>query len=202
MGQCLFFSFIEAPIFGFLQVLLTKHATVEVVAGMTVIKQLRNFSVLIPTYFFSTLLAFAGKMNAEKRFVEYFNKFDRYFKIFALAGIGIGFLLSVSGKGLLWLYSPEYVSDWLGLCISNACIPLAMIITLIKQELLLQEHQRYMMVVSILTALSWIGAYYALYAFGIEPLVGFFIGEAICLVISFSLLYMYYQKDKNSLLLR
>ena len=77
-----------------------------------------------------------------------------------------------------------------------------MIITLIKQELLLQEHQRYMMVVSILTALSWIGAYHALYAFGIEPLVGFFIGDAICLVISFSLLYMYYQKDKNSLLLR
>ena len=45
-------SFIEAPIFWFLQVLLTKHATVEAVAGMTVMKQLRNFSALIPTYFF------------------------------------------------------------------------------------------------------------------------------------------------------
>lgn len=77
-----------------------------------------------------------------------------------------------------------------------------MIITLIKQELLLQEHQRYMMVVSIQTALSWIGAYYALYAFGMEPLVGFFIGEAISLVISFSLLYMCYNKDKRSLLIR
>lgn len=190
-------SFIEAPIFWLLQLLLTKHATVEAVAGMTVMKQLRNFSVLIPTYFFSTFLAFAGRMNAEKRYVEYFNKFDRFIKIFALAGIGIGFLLSVSGKWLLWLYSPEYVSDWLSLCISNVCIPLAMIITLVKQELLLQEHQRYMMVVSILTALSWIGAYYALYTFGMEPLVGFFIGEAISLVISFSLLYMYYQKDKR-----
>ena len=135
-------SFIEAPIFWLLQLLLTKHATVEAVAGMTVMKQLRNFSVLIPTYFFSTFLAFAGRMNAEKRYVEYFNKFDRFIKIFALAGIGIGFLLSVSGKGLLWLYSPEYVSDWLSLCISNVCIPLAMIITLVKQELLLQEHQR------------------------------------------------------------
>ena len=195
-------SFIEAPIFWLLQLLLTKHATVEAVAGMTVMKQLRNFSVLIPTYFFSTFLAFAGRMNAEKRYVEYFNKFDRFIKIFALAGIGIGFLLSVSGKGLLWLYSPEYVSDWLSLCISNVCIPLAMIITLVKQELLLQEHQRYMMVVSILTALSWIGAYYAFYTFGMEPLVGFFIGEAISLVISFSMLYMCYNKDKRSLLLR
>lgn len=196
------FSFIEAPIFGFLQVLLTKHATVEVVAGMTVIKQLRNFSVLIPTYFFSTFLAFAGKMNAEKRYVEYFNKFDRFLRIFALIGIGVGFLLSVSGKGLLWLYSPEYVGDWMSLCISNICIPLAMTNTLLKQELLLQEHQRYMMVVSIITAFSWIGAYYALYAFGMEPLVGFFVGETISLVISFSLLYMYYKKDKSSLLLR
>lgn len=95
-------SFIEAPIFWFLQVLLTKHATVEAVAGMTVMKQLRNFAVLIPTYFFSTFLAFAGRMNAEKRYVEYFDKFDRLLRIFALIGIGVGFLLSVSGKGILW----------------------------------------------------------------------------------------------------
>lgn len=193
-------SFIEAPIFWFLQVLLTQHATVEAVAGMTVMKQLRNFAVLIPTYFFSTFLAFAGRMNAEKRYVEYFDKFDRFLRIFALVGIGVGFLLSVSGKGILWLYSPEYMSDWLSLCISNIGIPLAMIITLVKQELLLQEHQRYMMVVSILTAFSWIGAYYALYIFGIEPLVGFFISETISLVISFSLLYMYYKKDKRNFL--
>lgn len=93
----------------------------------------------------------------------------------------------------------EYVSDWLSLCISNVCIPLAMINTLVKQELLLQEHQRYMMVVSILTALSWIGAYNVLYTFGMEPLVGFFVGETISLVISFALLYMCYTKDKRAL---
>lgn len=196
-----FLSFIEAPIFWLLQVLLTKHATVEAVAGMTVMKQLRNFAVLIPTYFFTTFLAFAGRMNAEKRYEEYFNKFDRFLRVFALVGIGIGFLLSVSGKGVLWLYSPDYVSDWLSLCISNICIPLAMTNTLLKQELLLQEHQRYMMVVSIITAFSWIGAYYALYTFGMEPLVCFFVGETISLVFSFALLYMCYTKDKRALLL-
>ena len=193
-------SFIEAPIFWYLQVLLTKDATVEAVAGMTVMKRLRNFAVLIPTYFFTTFLAFAGRMNAEKKYREYFNKFDRFLRLFSLAGIGMAVILSVCGKGILWLYSPEYVSDWLSLCISNICIPLAMMITLVKQELLLQEHQRYMMVVSIVTAFSWIGVYCALQSFGMEPLVGFFIGETISLVISFTLLYISYNKDKRTLL--
>lgn len=193
-------SFIEAPIFWYLQVLLTKDATVEAVAGMTVMKQLRNFAVLIPTYFFTTFLAFAGRMNAERKYAEYFNKFDCFLKIFTLVGITTGFILSVCGKGILWLYSPEYVSDWLSLCISNICIPLAMMITLVKQELLLQEHQRYMMIVSIITAFSWIGIYCVLQTMGMEPLVGFFIGEVISLIISFSLLYILYNKDKRILL--
>lgn len=193
-------SFVEAPIFWYMQVLLTKHATVEAVAGMTVMKQLRNFAVLIPTYFFTTFLAFAGTMNAEKHYVEYFNKFDHLMRVFGLAGVCIAFLLSVCGKFILWLYSPEYVNDWLSLCISNICIPFAMLITLVKQELLLQEHQRYMMVVSIITAFVWLGIYCALQSTGLEALVAFFIGEIVSLIICYIFNYILYSRDKQKLL--
>ena len=193
-------SFIEAPIFWYLQVLLTKHATVEAVASMTVMKQLRNFATLIPSYFFNTFLAFAGTLNAEKKYNEYFNKFDRFLRLFSLAGLGLAVLLSLCGKGLLWRYSPEYVGDWFVLCISNICIPIQMMNTLVKTELLLQEHQRYLMFISIAWNILWIGVFAALLYMGVAALPAFFISEVIGLGTNFVLTYSVYNKDKRILI--
>lgn len=193
-------SFVEAPIFWYLQVLLTKHATVEAVASMTVMKQVRNFAVLIPTYFFNTFLAYAGKMNAEGKYVEYFDKFDRFLRLFGFIGLGIAVVLSIFSRTLLGLYSPEYEGDWLCLCVSNLCIPLAMLMTLLKTELLLQEHQRYLMTISIFWNILWIGLYCLMVWIGFDALVSFFVSESIGLLVNFFLSMSLYRKDKKVLL--
>lgn len=193
-------SFVEAPVFWFLQTLLARHASMEAVASMTVMKQLRNFAVLIPTYFFSTFFAFAGNMNAEKRYREYFIKFDYFLKLFGLIGIGVALLIAACGKWILWLYSPEYISDWLVLCISVICIPLGMLITLVKVELIIQEHQRYLMFVSIIISLIWVGGYIVLHKLGFTPLMSFFMAEIMSLITCYVLNYFKYKQDKDILL--
>lgn len=193
-------SFIEAPIFWYLQVLLTKESSVEAVASMTVMKQLRNFAVLIPTYFFNTFLAFAGKMNADKMYKEYFNKFDRLFVVFGFIGIVLALIISSLSKPLLGLYNATYTDDWVSLCISNLCIPLSLLISLLKTELLLQEHQRFLMVASLIWNIIWIGVFCVLIQAGTDALIAFFISEVIGLAFNCVLSFACYIYDKRKLL--
>ena len=89
-------SFVEAPIFWWLQVLLARHATVEAIGCMTIMKQIRNFSVLIPNYFVSTYLAFATELNIKKKYDLYFERFDKYSLLFLGVGCALVLIFSVS----------------------------------------------------------------------------------------------------------
>ncbi len=192
-------SFIEAPMFWILQVLLTKYSTVAAVGGMTVMKQVRNFALLIPNYFFNTYIAFAGKLNAEKKYDAYFSQFDKLIKSFFLLGIGFFLLFSVFSKPILWLYHPEYVSQWKCLIISNMCIPLALVISLLKTDLILQEHQRELLVISLSWNLLWLVSFVFLARLNFAPLIAYFIGELIALLTQWAGCKYYYQKDKTLL---
>ena len=193
-------SFVEAPLFWILQLLLSKYSTIAAVGGMTVMKQVRNFALLIPTYFFNTYIAFAGKMNAEKNYSAYFSQFDRLIKYFFGLGIVFFVAFSVLSKPILWLYHPEYVSQWFCLIISNLCIPVALVINLVKTDLILQEHQRALLIISVCWNFVWIIVFMVLAHLGVEPLRAFFYGELFALIAQFIGCYVMYIKDKRILL--
>ena len=80
-------SFVEAPVFWYLQALLTKYSDISSVGCMTVMKQIRNFAVLIPNYFFNTYLAFAAALVADKKYNDYFKQLNKIIRIFSIIGI-------------------------------------------------------------------------------------------------------------------
>ena len=193
-------SFIEAPMFWLLQLMLTKYSSVASVGGMTVMKQVRNFALLIPNYFFNTYIAFAGRMNAERRYAEYFSKFDRLIKYFFLIGLGFFLLFSILSKPILWLYRPEYVADWRCLVISNAILPLSLVLSLVKTDLILQEHQRALLIISLIWNLAWVALFMVFVYLKIMPLEAFFYGELFANGVQLLFCYIIYRRDRVNLL--
>ena len=193
-------SFVEAPMFWILQLLLTKYSSVADVGGMTVMKQVRNFALLIPNYFFNTYIAFAGKLNAEKNYYEYFAQFDRLIKFFALAGVVVFVIFSALCKPILWLYHAEYVEQWRSLIISNAALPIALVLSLVKSDLILQEHQRALLYISFLWNVVWIGVFVVLVEVRIVPLEAFFYSELVAMLVQLTFCYFIYRRDKKTLL--
>ena len=193
-------SFVEAPMFWLLQLLLTKYSSVAAVGGMTVMKQVRNFALLIPNYFFGTYIAFAGKLNAEKNYQAYFSQFDKLVKYFFLGGIVFFLVFSIFSKPILWLYRPDYVSLWQCLIISNLCIPIALVINLIKTDLILQEHQQALLVISVSWNIVWMAVFVLLAHIDVVPLEAFFYGELAAMVTQLFGCYLYYLKDKKNLI--
>ena len=193
-------SFVEAPIFWYLQVLLTKYASVEAVGTMTVVKQIRNLALLVPNYFFMTYIAFAGRMNAEKQYDQYFSQFDRLIKLFGLGGVGITIILSILAKPLLALFGSVYITDWPILIIGCIGIPISLMMSLIKQSLILQEHQVQLMLISIFWNILWIVLFYLMIMFEFDVISAFFISEILAWSINIMLSYMLYHKDKKRIL--
>ena len=192
-------SFIEAPIFWYLQVLMTRYSSAEAVGSMTVMKQVRNLALLVPNYFFTTYIAFAGKMNAERQFEAYFSQFDRLIKMFCLAGIGMAVFISILSQPTLFLFGREYIQDWPILIICCLGIPISLMMSLIKQSLIIQEHQRELMVISIFWNILWGIIFYVLVNLGLDSLYAFFYSEIIAWLINYGLSYWLYTFDKKRL---
>jgi O-antigen/teichoic acid export membrane protein len=192
-------SFIEAPIFWYLQVLMTRYSSAEAVGSMTVMKQVRNLALLVPNYFFTTYIAFAGKMNAERQHVAYFSQFDRLIKWFCLAGIGMAIVISLLSQPTLFLFGREYIQDWPVLVICCLGIPISLMMSLIKQSLILQEHQRELMFISILWNILWIALFYFMVHLGINSLSAFFYSEITAWLVNLGVSYWMYNNDKKKL---
>lgn len=193
-------SFVEAPIFWYLQVLLTKYASVEAVGTMTVVKQIRNLALLVPNYFFMTYIAFAGRLNAEKQYAQYFSQFDRLIKLFGLGGVGIVVILSILAKPLLALFGSVYISDWPILIIGCLGVPISLMMSLIKQSLILQEHQVQLMYISIFWNVVWVILFYLMVMLKLDVVSAFFISEILAWGINIILSFILYYKDKKKLL--
>ena len=193
-------SFIEAPMFWIMQVMLTKYSSVAAVGGMTIMKQVRNLALLIPNYFFFFFLSFAGKYNAEKNYKLYFSQFDRFIKYFLVIGILLFVLLSILNKPILWLYHPDYMTEWKSLIISSACIPFSLVLSLVRNDLIIQEHQRALLIISILWNFIWIALFVSLARLGIPSLESYFYSELCAIVLQLIICLGIYNRDKNTLL--
>ena len=194
-------SFVEAPIFWWLQVLLARHATVEAIGCMTIMKQIRNFSVLIPNYFVSTYLAFATELNIKKKYDLYFERFDKYSLLFLGVGCALVLIFSVFGQFILGLYGDGYPKYWYSLVLSNFCIPIVLVLCMIKMELIIQEHQKQLLFISFFWNVLWIVLFEVFVRLGIPALESFFYSEVLAVAVQLILCYYLYYMDKKRLLL-
>lgn len=194
-------SFFEAPVFWVAQVVLSNYGSMAAIGSMTAIMQVRNLTILIPTYFVNTFLAFAGEMNAQHRFNDYFAKFRKLSLMFLIIGVSITLLMSIFGTFILGLYGESYKSDIWAMVISNLGIPMLMLIILYRIELVIREHQKTLLYISILWNIIWLVSLYILLKLGVSPLHAFFISQLIGWSVNLFGFFMTYLKDRHSLLL-
>lgn len=193
-------SFIDAPVMWCAQVILSKQGTMESVGSMTAMLQIRNLAMLIPSYFTNTYLAFASDLNSQKNYKDYYRQFGKITWMYFLIGSALFIFISLLSRPILFLYGKEFVSDWPAMIISNIGIPLTMLVGLFRMDLLLKDHQRYLLLFSVIWNAVWIISLYVMTYLRVNPLYSFFgsqnIGGAVFIIL---LLYVY-TKEKKVLL--
>ena len=192
-------SFIEAPVLWISQLMLAHYSSTEALSSMTIILQIKNFTILIPSYFFSTFMAFAGKMSVKKEYPSYFNKFSRLIRLFAIYGVSVAIIISMMGNLILSLYGKSYVSDNTGLILSKISIPLLVLIGLIKIDLIIQEHQKQLLYISIGWNIIWLILFFVALEYKAMPLHAFFGTQFIGILFQFLLFWTIYNNDRNRL---
>ncbi|WP_175456344.1 lipopolysaccharide biosynthesis protein [Xylanibacter ruminicola] len=191
-----FMSFIEAPTLWIAQVILSKSESMGAIGSMTAMMQVRNLAMLIPGYFTNTYLAFAGELNAQQKYSEYYSQFSRIERSYFIIGIILFLFLSLLSQPILFLYGKEYVLDWPVMIISNIGIPIVMLASLYRVDLILKDHQAYLFVVSLVWNVAWIVIMFVMIKLSMAPLYSFFISQNIAAFIFVVLLYRGYNKDK------
>lgn len=190
-------SFIDAPVMWAAQVILSKSGSMESVGSMTAMMQIRNLAMLIPSYFSNTYIAFAGELNSQKRYTDYYRQYHKIVRIYLLIGLGLFVLFSIFSQPILFLYGRDFVGDWPAMILSNIGIPLTMLIGLFRIDLLLKDHQRHLLYISIAWNAIWLISLYGLNDIGINPLYSFFISQNIGAVVCMLGLFMVYNADKK-----
>lgn len=193
-------SFIEAPIFWLAQLLLIHFSDMSAVGSMTAITQIRNLAILIPSYFFSTYLAYASRLNADGQYEIYFKQFKRLQLCFIAAGTAVALLLSLAADPVLNLYGSSYMSNRLQLIIANVGIPFLLLSGLLRIDLIIQEHQKQLLFISIGWNFVWIVVLILSLLSGIHPLTAFFVSQQLAIAFQYLLIYTVFQKDKKRLL--
>ena len=193
-------SFIEAPVSWLSQLILMHSSSYSEIASMTAIAQIKNLAILIPSYFFGTFIAFAGRMNAEKNYKEYFTKFNQIGLQITVWGLVLSFSLILFGKSILRLYGPEYPDDYTPYIISICGITLSLRSSLLKISLVIREYQQALLINSIVWSVSWLIILYAMIEFTqISPLNSYFISLFIAIVIQYLDIQYIYYKDKQKI---
>lgn len=188
-------SFIEAPVFWAAQYILSKYGSYSSVGSMSAITQLRNLIILIPTYFFGTFFAYAGQMNAEKNYAAYFSKFSKLIRYSIIVSIVAIVGIVVFGKYALELYGRDYVVDFMSLNIAALGIPGLILAPLLRCDIILQEHQQWLLTVSIIWNAIFLVCIFILIKW-ISSLNAFFISQLAGIVVMISLYIIRYRKDK------
>ena len=193
-------SFIEAPINWWAQLLLTQQSSYEAIGSMTAIMQIRNIVILIPAYFLNAFTSFASSLNANNSHIEYFNKFKRTMTWFFIGSSLVVILLICCRKILLGLYGPAYTTDSIPFVIAIIAMPLYILCSLLKVNLLIREHQQAMLCMSILGSFLFISGLYILLHVNISSVSAFFIAQFLQISMTLIWCMQIYIKDKRTLL--
>ena len=176
-------SFIDAPINWWAQVYMSRIEGMESIASMTVILQIRNMVLLLPTYYFSTLTTFVARQNAEGNQIAYYSKFNKSIRLLLLFSISGVLLLQIFDHFILNLFGTEYTNEIWGYFISNLAIPFLVIANLLKVDLVVREFQRFLLLSSLISSAMFIFTLYFFVYIGYSTVDSYFIGQFVQVII-------------------
>lgn len=189
-------SFVDAPIYWISQVLMARVSNMEMVGSLSAVIQLRNVAFIIPSFFFSTFMAFAGKMYASNQIYKYYSQFKKLIFIFVLVGLAISIILSVFAYPCLSLYGKNYVNDVQPLYIANISIPFFLLVSLLHIHMVVHERQRLMLAITVGCEIIHLVCFVVLLHTDIVPVTSYFISQMALIVIKFSLYFCCFSKDR------
>ena len=190
-------SFIEAPITWWAQVLLAKYDTMKSIGEMTVILQIRNVIMIIPSYFFSTFMTFAAKMRAERDYVNYFSRFNLIGIFIFISSIIVIVIFCICGKYILTLYGKEYVDCLLAFIVAMSALPFLLLSNLLKINMVVMEQQKNILLISVIWNLGFIFSLYVLLSNNVESVLSYFYAQGIGIIIMFLMGTYYYLQNRN-----
>lgn len=193
-------SFVEAPSLWLAQLMLSHDGGYSAVGAMAVIMQIRNIVMIMPGYFFGTYMAFASKTNASGDYKSYFHQYDTLIKRLSMIAIFATIVLVVMGKTLLSLFGSYYSTEFIPYVFGVMFLPLFIIGSLLRLHMVIRDHQRLLLVMSVSWNIIWLGLFYALCKIEIlSPLVSFFISQNAAYLIYFIPLKWIYNRDRRIL---
>lgn len=191
-------SFIDAPVYWICQAILANQCDMAAVGTMSAVVQLRNTAFIIPTFFFSTYMAFAGQLNSSKQYKQYYLQFQKLILLFLIVGIILFIVLSLFAEPLLSLFGANYRADTEPLYIANFTIPFYLLFSLLNIHMVIKEHQRKMLFITIYSEVFSLLAFVVLLKYSqILPVSTYFISQVVLVVIKFLSYYYCYLKDKR-----
>lgn len=190
-------SFIDAPLNWFAQSIVAKYDSYSSVGSLTVISQIRTFIILLPTYFFQAFMPFVAVSNSKKEYKEYFSKFERMGRILILAGAVLFVIVAVSGRFLLSIFNEVYVEDIYAYYVGMVFLPIHLFVILYKVHMVIWEHQRLMLAMTIVSSVFYIASLFLLLSIGYSSIIAFFGAQLVQEVTILLFAYYSYKKDNN-----
>lgn len=178
-------SFVEAPINWWSQVLMAKYDTIGSIGSMSAILQIRNLLMIIPSYFFSTFTTFQASLNAQGNQARYFSNLKKAFCVCLIIGILGSIILSLLGDYLLGLYGNAYRSEINAFYVAMSAFPMLITVSLMKSNMLIKEHQQFMLIMSVVASVFQLVTMYVLLPNGINPVSSYFWGQFVYCLTSF-----------------
>lgn len=195
-------SFIEAPLTWLAQAEMGRRATYAMVGSLSVISSIRFIIQVLPTYFYHAFIPHATLLFANNNHREYFKKYQQVARIFLYMLIVLIPLLVIFGRFLLGLYNKIYVDQYPSFLISLISIPLMLYFNLYRTNMIIREHQRLILWLTIFSSLAFIGFFYLFIFIGINVLDSFLYAQAIQCGIQLLIGYISYNKDKKMVLVK
>ncbi len=190
-------AFIDAPIDWTGQSMVARYESYAAVGIITIVAQIRTFTILLPTYFFQTFIPFVAELNVKRKYKDYFDKYKKVFRILFPLSLIAFLLLLCCGKFLLRLFNPIFVDYYDVYCIGVALLPLMIVQILFKVNLTVKEHQRAMMIISFFSGLISLVVLFSLIQLGYNPLKSFFVAQIFQYIVQISISTRIFIMDKN-----
>ena len=191
-------SFIEVPLTWIAQAEIGRRASYAMVGGLSVIMSIRYIIQILPTYFYQAFVPYAAQLFASGMHDEYFEKYRKIIKVETLLQFILIPLLMFFGRFLLSLYGASYVSYYSSFIVSLVSIPLLLYGALFKVNMMIREHQRIMLKMSVYSGLIFILCFYLFVFLHINPIDSFLWAQLLQYVVQLLYGIMSYLRDKNN----
>lgn len=186
-------SFVTIPLNWVAQSMIVKFDSYASIGSLTVILQICNLTMLVPTYYFNSMLPYASEYNNVGNTNAYYHLFNK--SLFFMLGASVSFVivLLLFGHFLLGLFGAEYIKDYpffvLGVCV----LPIRFVAELFKLNMVIREYQRQMMLMSLFSSTLFFLVMYYLLLSGVHSVFSYmyaFMGQYI---VEFFVSYLIYK---------